>query len=188
MMITPADIRKKAQRRWRAFLRGQLTGESILPLAIPVKRITGRTLSDNFTAVRRWLETLRGGEKRADRPGYRIAYQPVNNRQLGRQNIPVRIVIETQDDYLSLTGRQQEFAVFCELVDYILGRQPELRDLLIRNPDIVLHHADAWPGLLGVAAWFRENPWPGCYVREMDIVGVDSKFVEGHRAILADIL
>ncbi|MCF6291099.1 MAG: DUF2220 family protein [Desulfobacterales bacterium] len=187
-MISPADIRKKGLRQWPALLRSHLTGEPLLPIVIPVKRITGRSLSDNFTAVRCWLETLRAGEKQPDSPGYRIEYQQIKHRRLGEQSIPVRIIIETRTDFLALTGRERQFSTFRKTVARILAELPELRDLLIRRPDIVLQYKDAWPRLLGVAAWFKKNPRPGCYVRELDIAGVDSKFVEGHRPILAAIL
>ncbi len=187
-MITSAEIRKKVQRQWRAFLRSHLTGESILPLVIPARRVTGKALSDNFSVVQQWVETLRRGEKKEQKPGYRIEYRQVNHRQLGVQRLPVQIVIESPVDFLFLTGREKDFAVFREQIQKILDQEQALRDLLTRKPQLVLQYRDAWPRLLQVAAWFRDHPRPGCYIREMDISGVDSKFVEAHRGILTEIL
>ncbi len=185
---SPADIRQRALRRWHDFLRAHLTDRPLLPMVIRVGRIGGRALSENFEILRSRLAALRAGEKTAARPGYRIEYRQVNHRRLGEQELPARIVIEEAEDYLAVTGRGPDFARFREISARILEQWPELRELLVRRPGLVLKFASAWPRLLDVAAWLREHPRPGCYIREMDIPGVDSKFVEGHRAILAEIL
>ncbi len=185
---SPAEIRKKARQKWPAFLRAHLTGEAALPLVLPVARLAGRELRERFDTVRRQVAGLRDGEKTATRPGYRIEFRQVNHRQLGPQELPARIVIETENDYLALTGRDRDFARFKQVAACILHHEPLLRELLVRRPGVVLEFAESWPRLLAVASWLRQHPRPGCYIREMDIAGVDSKFVEGHRAILAEIL
>ena len=187
-LLQPPEIRARLLRRWPDVLRSHLTGDPLLPISIPLPRLGGRALSDNFAAVRAWVETLRNGEKSDQRPGYRIDYRQVNHRRLGEQMVPAKIVIATMADFLAVTGKKQDFEKFRELCDLILSAQPELRGLLVRRPNLVLEFAAAWPRLLAVAAWFLEHPRPDCYIREMDIAGVDSKFVEGHRGILTRIL
>ena len=36
--------------------------------------------------------------------------------------------------------------------------------------------------------WLQRNPRPGLYLRQVDIPGVDSKFIERHRAVLSELL
>jgi hypothetical protein len=45
--------------------------------------------------------------------------------------------------------------------------------------------ADRWPRLLAVVAWLQGHPRPGVYLRQVDVPGVDSKFIEAHRGVLA---
>ena len=52
----------------------------------------------------------------------------------------------------------------------------------------MLRYADQWPRLLAVCRYFVAHPQPGCYVRELDIPGVDTKFIEAHKSILKAIL
>jgi hypothetical protein len=39
-----------------------------------------------------------------------------------------------------------------------------------------------------VLDWFVANPRSGLYLRQLDIPGVDTKFIEGHRGILTELL
>ena len=52
----------------------------------------------------------------------------------------------------------------------------------------VLDVADAWPRILNTLSWFQVHPRPNRYLRELDIPGVDSKFIEHHKALLAQLL
>jgi len=48
--------------------------------------------------------------------------------------------------------------------------------------------ADDWPLLIDIVAWMREHPRPGMYLRQVDIPGVHSKFIESHRSVLMELL
>ena len=58
--------------------------------------------------------------------------------------------------------------------------------MLFRSRALAL--ADDWPRLLDVVDWVCCNPRPGIYLRQVDIAGVDSKFIENHRVPLAELL
>jgi hypothetical protein len=38
-----------------------------------------------------------------------------------------------------------------------------------------------------VVGWLQAHPRPGIYLRQVDIAGVDSKFMESHRSVLAEL-
>src|SRR5699024_8005804 len=69
-----------------------------------------------------------------------------------------------------------------------LARFPDLRDWLLRHPLQMLNHAEAWHEILAVLDWFRDHPRPGVYLRELDIPGIHTKFIETHRGLLAELL
>jgi hypothetical protein len=48
--------------------------------------------------------------------------------------------------------------------------------------------ADRWERLLAIVAWVQARPRPGVYLRQVDVPGVDSKFIEAHRGVLAELL
>lgn len=47
--------------------------------------------------------------------------------------------------------------------------------------------ADEWDRLLGVVAWLAAHPRPGVYLRQVDIPGVHSKFIEAQRGVLSEL-
>ena len=55
-------------------------------------------------------------------------------------------------------------------------------------PLIALKQARDWDKLLNVVAWMEEHPRPSIYVRQMDIPGVHTKFIEKHRGLLSELL
>lgn len=42
--------------------------------------------------------------------------------------------------------------------------------------------------MLAVLDWFTAHPRPGIYLRQLDIAGVDTKFIETHRGLLTELL
>jgi hypothetical protein len=58
---------------------------------------------------------------------------------------------------------------------------------LARRPLRALELADDWARLLDIVTWLRDHPRPGIYLRQVDIPGVHSKFIEGHRAVLGEL-
>jgi len=48
--------------------------------------------------------------------------------------------------------------------------------------------ADDWPQLLAIVAWLQANPRPGVYLRQVDLPGMHSKFIEAQRAVLTELL
>ena len=52
----------------------------------------------------------------------------------------------------------------------------------------LLNDQAAWPQLLRVCDYFCQHPQPDCYLRELEIAGVDSKFIEQHKRILRELL
>src|SRR5690606_26233791 len=52
----------------------------------------------------------------------------------------------------------------------------------------VLEYEREWERLLAVVDWFVAHPRSGLYLRQLDIAGVDTKFIEGHRGLLTELL
>ncbi|RFC34733.1 MAG: hypothetical protein (DUF3322) [Candidatus Nitrotoga sp. LAW] len=50
-----------------------------------------------------------------------------------------------------------------------------------------LELANDWSRLLGVVAWMQAHPRPDVYLRQVDIPGVHSKFIEAHRSVLTEL-
>lgn len=189
-MIDPAELRARALRVWdggRA-LRAWLGDEGIFPLSLSVGRPKTQTLLEHFPAVRAWVDALEAHSRCALGHGYRIEYAEINHRRLGRQRLPRQVVFDEPLGLIQFVGRQREFRRFARLAGEIRSAQPGLMDWVRARPLRVLEQAAAWPGILATLAYFEGHPVTGRYLRELDIPGVDTKFIETHRELLSELL
>lgn len=67
-------------------------------------------------------------------------------------------------------------------------KRPVLLPWLEKRPLRALELSAEWPRLLDVVAWLVEHPRPGIYLRQVDLPGVHSKFIEAHRSVLTELL
>lgn len=185
-LVGPKAIRARALKLWdtQRLLRAWLADEPLFPFEVPLGTPSGAQLAERFVEVRDWIKALKaeaGG-------GYRLVEQAVAHRQLGSQLVPVRAVIETQEDALRLAGKLQAFRRFEALVAETRRRLPALMEYVAHRPLVVLDLADAWPGLLAVCEHLAAHPRPGGYLRALETPGVDTKFVERHATVLWELL
>ena len=67
--------------------------------------------------------------------------------------------------------------------------EPALDGWMARRPLRVLENADRWTRLVQAATWMARRPADGTiYLREIPIPGVDTKFIEQNRTILAELI
>jgi hypothetical protein len=187
---TPAEIKARLMRRWERgdLLAARLSGETLFPLELRLKRPTGNDLGARFDQVRAWIQALRAGSAEARGVGYQIEWRTLEHRVHGRNALPWVIRIPTEADALKLLGRRQDAERFDALCASTLSAFPALRAWLIRHPLKLLERAEEWPRILAVLEHFQRHPRPGCYLRQIDIPGVDTKFIEARRGLLGELL
>ena len=187
---TPHDIKGQVQRLWDQgrILAAGLGDEPLFPLSLRLRRPAPRDLSDHFDAVRGWIRSLESGSKVACGSGYEIKWQEIDNRQLGRNRLPVELSVPSQADACALIGKSLEVAAFDTLARRTLEGFPALKDWLKRKPLTALNHARDWDRILAVLAWFSFHPRSGLFLRQIDIAGVDTKFIEARKGLLAELL
>ncbi|MFZ0612533.1 MAG: Wadjet anti-phage system protein JetD domain-containing protein [Desulfobacterales bacterium] len=181
---TPADLRAQVQKFWdKGMLLACLAGaEPLFPRRLTLKGPNSVELAENFAEVRRWIARLNRDAKR-----YRLVWRKVNHRLLGLNDLPAEVWLDTLEDALGLIGKSREAERFAAQVVLTGNRRPELIPWLKRRPLRALALADNWPRLLDIVHWLERHPRPGVYLRQVDIAGVHSKFIEGHRAVLAEL-
>jgi len=180
----PADLRAQVERYWSSgrLLGAPLAGESIYPLVLKFRRPDTRALSERFEEVRCWIRELESD------PAYRIEWTQVNHRVLGTNRVPARVCVPTEQQALALIGKVEDAERFRTMSGRILSRQPALASWLIRKPLDTLERAGEWGRILDILDWFREHPRCGLYLRQIDIPGVDTKFIEARTQLLTELL
>ncbi len=181
---TPADLRAQVQRLWDRgeLLRACVSDCTDWPLRLTFKTPAAADLADRFQAVRDWVSAV------ADTPRVRLDWRERAHRVQGRQRIPAAAWVDSLDDALAMIGQTRAAERYKALWRQTAAEQPALLAWLSRRPLQTLGLADRWGRLLAVVAWLKAHPRPGLYLRQVDIPGVDSKFIESHRGVLAEWL
>jgi hypothetical protein len=181
---TPADLRAQVQRLWDRgeLLRAAVTDTVSWPLRLSLKPPSASDLSDRFEAVRDWVRAM------AETPQVRIEWREWNHRVQGTQQLPASVWLDTLQDALVFIGMARQAQRFVEVWRQTAAVQPALLAWLSRRPIQALDLVDRWEGLLAVVAWLKAHPRPAVYLRQVDAPGVDSKFIEAHRGVLAELL
>lgn len=187
---TPDELLRQLERRWDRglLLSASVTGESIYPLRLSLRKPTSAELINQFDEVRTWIHALIEGSREKREYGYTIEWDEINHRVHGRNRVPAAVQFETQTDALRWLGKQRAVSQFVSLYQDTRRRLPGLADWMAVKPLLVLEHAQHWTAFLAVLDYFRAHPRPGMYLRQLDIPGVDTKFIEAHRGLLAELL
>jgi hypothetical protein len=182
----PADVREAVGRRWRsgALLTSFAEGLPWEPLAVPVRGPGPAELGERLAEVQKWA----GEWEQADRTLLRVEYKKVGGRHFGTNMIPCRAWIDGYDQAWALLGTRAEVRRLVSLMDRTKAECPSLASWLTRRPVKALQLADVWEHMLATVRWIDQRQAPGMYLRQVDVPGVDTKFIERHRGVLAELL
>lgn len=183
-MITPREIKEKAKKLYHKVLKAWLKDEELFPLVIPSNK--GKS-TDPYLSRKQELELLISQSCLKKEYGYSLKLKEVNTRKEGLQTIINRIYFSTMNDYLTFIGKKGEFDQFRQSVERIRSTIPELLQWINNHITLVINNYYIWKDLLAVCCYFKNNPRPGCYVRELP-VPVHTKFIEENQGVLRKLL
>lgn len=181
---TPTDLQAQVHKLWdRGLLLASVAGgESVFPRRLALKGPDSRALGERFSEVRDWIAGLVANEGL-----YRIEWRSVNHRVLGANRIPSAIWIDTLEQALGLIGKHRAAERFAGMVERTRETRAELIPWLAKRPLRALALAEEWPQLLAIIDWLSKHPRPEVYLRQVDLPGVHTKLIEGHRTVLAEL-
>lgn len=182
--MDPADVVAVLRRRWTSgeLLRRHASGADWEPLAVPLRGPTAADLAADLTAVRQWASRW------AAAPHVRVETRMVGGRAVGANAVPARVWIDSPAACWSLLGVRRDIGRLDALLAVTAERLPGLLEWVSRHPRRALDQEAIWPRLLDVVAWVRDHDGGPVYLRQVDVAGVDTKFLERHRGVLAELL
>ncbi len=187
LFTTPKALKQRCLKIWQKgdIHRACLQQDSYFPLQISLKNISAKDLLNHYSEVQDAIYSLR---QDSQKHGYSITDKTITHRQLGEQKIPASIIFETEAVFLNYVSKTAELKQFKTLAEYSLQEYTNLQDWIISYPFKVMQFSKVWLQLLNVCRYFTAHPKPDCYIRQLDIKGVDSKFIEQHKSILSELL
>ncbi len=184
---TPADVAARVRRRWDdgSLLRWYASGVGFEPLRVGVRGPRASEVGDNLEAVRAWVADLDAGRRGGAR--YELEWAAIGGRSIGRNSVPSHAVVSTFEQAWNLLGVGAQVRMFNELLA-VAAAHAALGTWVAGNPlRAITLHADM-PRLVAACTWLEASRDSGRYLREISAPGVDTKFVEQHRSVLAEVL
>jgi hypothetical protein len=178
------DLRSQIQKLWDRgeILSGLVTGEALFPKRLMLRGPSSAEMIDRFEEVRTWINELQ------KMPHCRLKMRHFKHRLFGENAVPDEVWIDNNDDAFALIDKRRDVARFLMLIEMTRNRYPELLGWITKRPLRVLELFDDWERLLDVVGWVKNHPRPGVYLRQVDIPGVHSKFLEGYLGLLSELL
>jgi hypothetical protein len=183
-MITPDEIKKKAENKYKTFLRELVEDIPFSRLVIAGDKSYSRASWPDF---QKEMDSIISHSKEKKGFGYTLEFQRVKTGYLGVQDLPRLICFETESDFLRFLGKEKEIELFKMDVSMITESFPALRDWIAKNPGKVVDNHGKWDSLLKVCRYFQDNPKPELYIRALP-VAVHTKFIEQHQGVLRELL
>lgn len=180
------DARAALRARWDSgdLLRARVTGRPVVPLVLPVRGPTSREAADRFGEVQDWV----AGWRAARLGPARLETVALGGRLLGVNQVPHRVVLDTADDVWTALGVAADVRRFDDLVAATEAGLPAGLSWVAARPHEALAHAADWSRILAVVGWILTRGGPHVYLRQIDVPGVDTKFVEERRGVLGALL
>jgi hypothetical protein len=180
----PADVRDTLRKRWPLLLAAFTAGQEWVPAQVPLRGPGPAEIGERLAEVQDWAAEW----ERAARGPLRVEYKKVGGRHIGTNLIPCRAWVDGYDQAWALLGTQGEVRRLTELADRTKADCPRLVPWLERRPVKALELAGDWASLLATVRWIDERQVPGMYLRQVDVPGVDTKFIGRYKTVLAELL
>jgi hypothetical protein len=181
-----ADIRARIRRKWDdgTLPRAYAAGLPCPVLEVAVRGPKPGEIGEDVTAVRSWIADLDAGRRCDQR--YRLLYRAVGGRLIGRNEVPSRAIVDTYEQAWALLGVSREVAALDRVLE--LTDDPRARGWVLERPLKAVALVDEWPQVLAAVRWLDSARGSGVYLRQISAPGVDTKFIERHRSVLAAML
>jgi hypothetical protein len=180
---SPSDIQRELVRQWEKkafFTEASEPGPYLVTLVGPSVKDFSRRLPE----VQAWVAALEAGRTM----GYEVNYATRHLRILGTNRIPDSVTFTTIDSLLDAIQKGNARQTWLDQVTAAAKIDPRLADWVRQDPFGALHAAEYWPSVLAVLSWLLTHPNSGLYLRQIDVPGVHSKFIESQANLIQTLV
>jgi len=182
---TPAGTRSRLRRRWDtgAPLTEWARSGSFEPIDLPIRGPTASELGDRYADVVAWVREW------SDVSGpCSVTTKVIGGRRTGANAVPDRVRIETFENLAAFLGTTDQARRHGELIDLAKDVAPQVHSWVVDKPMRALTHEADFDRLLACVRWVADNADRDRYLRQVDVPGADTKFIERHRGILSELV
>lgn len=155
---------------------------------MPFKTPSARELASDFGAVQEWAVRLHRAADAGRSPAFRLEERRVGGRLVGANAVPAAAWFDEPEQVWRLLGVAHEVSALAGLQEASASSHPAIAEWVAEHPLRALAHRAIWPKVTATVLWLRSRVGTAAYLRQIDVPGVDTKFIEGNRTLLAELL
>ena len=183
-MISPVEIKAKAEKKYISFLQSIVIGEQFSRIVI---RGDKKYIKSSLPEFEKEILLLLSKSKEKKGFGYTLEFHRIKTKHIGTQDLPTIIYFNSKADFLKYLGKEKEVEGFEDSLRIILAAFPELKTWAFANPVKIIPKQKQWVDIIKVCRYFIDNPKPERYIRELPIE-VHTKFIEQNNQIISELL
>lgn len=178
--LLPDDVRERLISRYRNGHGLWFDGGGSWPVLVTLGRPTQHAMSTDPSGIRAWVEAWAGWRGPAT-----LRWTTRHWTRLGSQHVPHTLTLEQPEQVAAWIGESARWNRAVQRRDALIARWPQLLGQTGRHFDVLADYDDQdYERLLRVAEWLLAHPASDCYLRQLPISGVHTKWIESRtRAI-----
>ena len=186
-MKLPEDVRQALVRRFQSKHREWLigdTGESQWPLEVPLGLPTEQAALRQVDGVRAWVSAWQGWQGVGT-----LSWCDRRWKALGVQRLPEKLALRGPEDVAMWIGESARWERAQSRYRALIARWPVLAQQLPRYFDVLADYSDAdYQRLTEMLDWIASHPNSNLYPRQLPVAGLDSKWLDGRKGLLTDLV
>lgn len=186
-MKLPEDVRQALVRRFQSKHREWLIGdkgESQWPLEVPLGVPTEQAALRQVDGVRAWVSAWQGWQGIGT-----LSWCERRWKALGVQRLPEKLALRGPEDVAMWIGESARWERAQSRYLALIARWPILAQQLPRYFDVLADYSDAdYQRLAEMLDWITSHPNSNLYPRQLPVTGLDSKWLDGRKGLLTDLV
>jgi hypothetical protein len=183
----PEDVRQFLVRRFQSKHREWLigdAGESQWPLEVPLGIPTEQAALRQVDGVRAWVSAWQGCQGAGT-----LSWCERRWKALGVQRLPEKLALRGPEDVAMWIGESSRWERAQSRYLTLTARWPVLGQQLPRYFDVLADYGDAdFRRLAEMLDWIANHPNSDLYPRQLPVSGLDSKWLDGRKGLLTDLV
>ena len=191
-MKFPDDVRKQLLRRFKnkhrewlaAGANGKQPAASVWPLEINLGVPTENQALKQVKDVRAWVAAWQSW-----RGAGTLSWSDRHWRTLGTQRVPDKLALGGAAEVAHWAGETDRWGRAQRRYMELIRRWPAAANKLVRYFDLLADYGNAdYRRLVDTVCWIEAHPASKLYPRQLPIAGLDSKWIERRKGVLADLV
>jgi len=188
----PEDVRQLLARRFQSRHREWLLGEPDAgqwPLEVALGIPTEQAALRQVDGVRAWVGAWQSWQANTEHTAGTLSWCERRWKALGVQRLPEQLALRGPADVAMWIGESERWGRAQSRYQTLTARWPVLAQQLPRYFDVLADYGEAdFHRLAEMLDWIASHPQSDLYPRQLPVSGLDSKWLDGRKGLLTDLV